>query len=232
MARIVTQDKLNELANAEIDLGKGGGYCPTYREITDNWGGSETVTLKIIDCNISYDPGAQDGLVWVKLELSKPLNQDIRVVTGGSSDDIWMLAGQTVREISWNDSYDTGYVFLEDAYDTNDDPVPNVEVDKTHKYLGALIPGTNYASVSIDSQANFTVTFDYPVDSELKVKVRWEEENYDGYLCDNWSYVTIPVYDMEASSHGAWNCGGNYTTNAVIDEIIPSSDKFQEYVIN
>ena len=25
MARIVTQDKLNELVNAEIDLGKGGG---------------------------------------------------------------------------------------------------------------------------------------------------------------------------------------------------------------
>lgn len=25
MSKIVTQDKLNELANAEIDLGKGGG---------------------------------------------------------------------------------------------------------------------------------------------------------------------------------------------------------------
>ena len=25
MGRIVTQDKLNELVNAEIDLGKGGG---------------------------------------------------------------------------------------------------------------------------------------------------------------------------------------------------------------
>lgn len=28
MARIVTQDKLNELVNAEIDLGKGGGVLP------------------------------------------------------------------------------------------------------------------------------------------------------------------------------------------------------------
>ena len=34
MSKIVTQDKLNELVNAEIDLGKGGGgYCPTYKEI-------------------------------------------------------------------------------------------------------------------------------------------------------------------------------------------------------
>lgn len=32
MSKIVTQDKLNELVNAEIDLGKGGGYCPTYKE--------------------------------------------------------------------------------------------------------------------------------------------------------------------------------------------------------
>lgn len=32
MSKIVTQDKLNELVNAEIDLGKGG-YCPTYKEI-------------------------------------------------------------------------------------------------------------------------------------------------------------------------------------------------------
>ena len=230
MTKIVTQDKLNELSGLSIDLGKGGGYCPTYKEITDNWGGSETVTLKIIDCNISYDPGAQDGVIWIKVQLSKPLNQDIRISM--YSDDLWIYAGQTVKEFSWNDSYNSEYVSLGSVYDSDDNPVPNLEVDKTNKYLGALIPGTNYASVSIDSQANFTVTFDYPVDSELKVKVRWEEENYDGYLCDNYSYAIVPVYDMEASGHGAWNCGGNYTTNAVIDEIIPSSDKFQEYVIN
>ena len=213
-----------------VDLGRGGGYCPTYRSILDNWAGSDTVTLKIIDCNISYDPGAQDGVIWIKVELSRPLNQDIRISM--ASDDLWIYAGQTVKEFSWYDSYESKYVSLGPVYDTNDDPVPNLEVDKTSKYLGELIPGTNYASASIDSQANFTVTFDYPVDSELKVKVRWEEEGYDGYLCDNWSYAIVPVYEMEASGHGAWNCGGNYTTNIVIDEIIPSSDKFQEYVIN
>lgn len=33
MSKIVTQDKLNELTGMSIDYGKGGGYCPTYKEI-------------------------------------------------------------------------------------------------------------------------------------------------------------------------------------------------------
>lgn len=43
MARIVTQDKLNELLGLSIDLGKGGGYCPTYKEIIINWGNKENI---------------------------------------------------------------------------------------------------------------------------------------------------------------------------------------------
>lgn len=31
MSKIVTQDKLNELVNAEIDLGKGGGIVLTTK---------------------------------------------------------------------------------------------------------------------------------------------------------------------------------------------------------
>ena len=42
MNKIVTQDKLNKLTGMNIDLGKGGGYCPHYQTIISLWGGVVT----------------------------------------------------------------------------------------------------------------------------------------------------------------------------------------------
>ena len=33
MSKIVTEGRLNEMTGMSIDYGKGGGNCPTYKEI-------------------------------------------------------------------------------------------------------------------------------------------------------------------------------------------------------
>lgn len=64
MGRIVTQSKLNELVGGTVDLGKGGSYCPTYKEIVDNWQkAASKIVATLSNIRFYYDGYADDSYV-------------------------------------------------------------------------------------------------------------------------------------------------------------------------
>lgn len=238
MGRIVTQSKLNELVNAEIDLGRGGRYCPTYKEIVDNWqSAASTITATLAECKFWYDGSADDTYCRCKIVLSEPAPVDLEVnvaygnTPSAMNESIYVYIDEGKSEVTYTEGghyQDEGYAKIIaildwDGYETD------VKPDGKTLSLGKFEKDSNVGYPYVDSNLNPKVTFTYPVKSNITVKISWEEEDsYGSILCGNYVTVVVKQGETTAQSHAGWNCGGQAVGNAEI-ECTPYEDDYFIY---
>lgn len=238
MGRIVTQSKLNELVGGTVDLGKGGGYCPTYKEIVDNW---QKATSKIVatlsNVRFYYDGYADDSYVECTITLSEPAPTDLEIevnfgsTPGAMNERVYVYLNEGETTIT----YKEGGFYLNEGYATIaaildwEGYTTDVEPDGKTFRVGKYEKGYNTGIPYVDSSLKPKVTFKYPVKSDVSVTIIWQEEDrYGSILCNNYTTVVVKTGQTTAQGTAGWHCGGVEVGSPEIT-CIPHEDNYFIY---
>lgn len=199
-------------------MARGGRYCPTYREIVDNWQkAASKIVATLSNVRFYYDGYADDTYVECTITLSEPAPTDLEIeVHFGSTPEamnesvyVYLNEGETTvtyKEGGYylNEGYATIAAILDwDGYTT--DVEPDGKTFRVGKYEKDYNTGIPYVDTSLQPK----VTFEYPVKSDISVTITWQEEDsYGSILCDNHTTVVVKTGQTTAQGTAGWNCDG------------------------
>lgn len=209
-----------------------GRYCPTYKEIVDNW---QKAARKIV-ATLSNVRFYHDGIVCT-ITLSEPAPTDLEIevnfgsTPGAMNESVYVYLNEGETTIT----YKEGGYYLYEGYATiaaildweghTTDVEPDGKIFRVGKYEKDYNIGIPY----VDSSLRPKVTFKYPVKSDVSVTIVWQEEDsYGGILCNNYTTVVVKTGQTTAQGTAGWHCGGVAVGSPEIT-CIPHEDNYFIY---
>lgn len=245
MSKIVTQSKLNELVGGTVDLGKGG-YCPTYKEIVDNWQG-EAIEINITSARVYYDAYADDSYSEVYIKSSTEVPVDIEVYieysTTGTGDwhdweqPLVINATNDTAYDTWGGYYSPTYFRIKSVRKVNlSDPDVNLSISKEVVYSGPREKYNNFIVLDVGQSGidvTFTLTATAPVTHGVDINIEWDEYNNLGNKTGHYSTL-LTISEGEISTYYMTTVGvvdaEGYTQNEQIMDVTPTSDEYCNYL--
>lgn len=245
MGKIITQGELNEKLDASIDLKKGDGYCPTKKEILENWDDRDQVLLYLyrysvindgdtITLGVTKDTG---NVIKTALTPDVPLEivYYVKQISSLTGDEIW--TSKTINatpstpavgtELRW-DSFGVKvgedlYAKLSSVKETGDRSnykykPSSLEVSFTRPDL-RLTCNLNITGIGT---SKITVKPNRAPYSELTVTVRYKSVS-NTTQTEN---ITIPSGSTESVIR---NATGGAITEFLSSSVVPTSDSNLKY---
>lgn len=248
MGKIATQDELNKLLDSSVDLGRGGGYCPTYSEIMENWKYVppvvDKITVSLSNIDSYYSPDSDDTYLDAVVNLTKPASVDLEIEIDfgiGGFDDydyVYIYKGETTGKLSYQgiSATYTYQIKIGSILDLDGSSVSDVVSDgKTYyQYASSFRKGVIpvYVDIPNGNVAQFKVTLYPQAINQITVNVTWDEETaVDGWVGTNNGSVIVNAWNNEATSQifGVSTPGANYFTNPVIESVTPPGNDLAIY---